>query len=155
VQDFSGSIPDTDLSESQAVVTAPVSLRCETSALERFAGRGDLAGVARLLASGTDPNEADSLGFTALHSASKKGFASAMALLLNSKADANIRTIPSRGETPLHYASKYGHAGAVSLLLEHGASPHSRSQKGKLPFDYAVEQGHKKVVDILQQSQGC
>jgi hypothetical protein len=75
--------------------------------IHELAGKGDCAGLNRLLAAGTAVDERDDIGCTALHFAADRGSLEAMALLLD--AGAEVGACDEDGSTPLHYAALCGH----------------------------------------------
>ena len=82
---------------------------------------GDLDRVRALVAKGVPVNERDSLGGTALHDAAWAGDLRMVQLLLDQKADPNLKHLEG-GSTPLHYAIITNHPDVVDLLLRRGAS---------------------------------
>uniref|UniRef100_A0A8C5M4I8 Ankyrin repeat domain 39 n=1 Tax=Leptobrachium leishanense TaxID=445787 RepID=A0A8C5M4I8_9ANUR len=94
---------------------------CHSTGIWAAALDGDLDSVQRFIAKGTDPNQTDRFGYTALHYSSRHGNLSVCRLLLDSGADSNAQT--HGGSTPLHRAAYCGHILVVKLLLDRGADP--------------------------------
>mmetsp|Transcript_77797 Transcript_77797/g.175902 ORF Transcript_77797/g.175902 Transcript_77797/m.175902 type:complete len:673 (-) Transcript_77797:107-2125(-) len=84
---------------------------------------------------------------TALHAASRMGFASVVQLLLDKKADA--RVVDLTKSHPLHLACKYGHAGAAELLLKHKANPNAADDQGHVAINDAVAKDRFDLVTKL------
>lgn len=72
--------------------------------------------VELLLDHGADPNAAQHLGYTSLHSAAHNGDVETIRLLMNRGADAN--PVNDDGKTPLQMAEEGGHEEAAALLRE-------------------------------------
>lgn len=89
--------------------------------------------TAAILARGVDVNSIELWGKGALHFAAKAGFVRTVELLLQHKADPNLRD--TQGETPLFYAFRAGkssnHRPVVAALLRAGADPELRDKKGR------------------------
>jgi ankyrin repeat protein len=82
------------------------------------AAKGDNVSVADLLASGTNPNEADESGWTALHAAATRDHVDVVRRLLAAGADVDARS--ADGFTPLLNAASAG-SDVVEALLDAGA----------------------------------
>lgn len=93
----------------------------------------------------------DSYGCTALHTAVLRRDTIAIATLLRSGADAEIRN--HEGWMPLHVAAVMGNREAAVLLLLHGVRVGARSGSvfQKTPLHYAVLLGHAGVAEVLLQ----
>ncbi|KAK9263079.1 hypothetical protein V1519DRAFT_440904 [Lipomyces tetrasporus] len=52
--------------------------------------------------------------------------------------------------TPLFYAAVAGHADIVAFLLNQGADPNHRDRFEHVPAEYASEEGHAEVLDLLR-----
>jgi len=59
------------------------------------------------------------------------------------------------GRTPLHYASMGGHYSIVYYLLSKGANPNHYDHFSKKPIDYSQENGHDKITNLLEETNGC
>lgn len=84
------------------------------------ARNGDAATVRTLLDKGVDVNTKFRYGATALSYASDKGHLEVVKLLLERKADANVKDT-FYGATPIIWAAQKGHAKVVEALLDAGA----------------------------------
>ena len=84
----------------------------------------------------TFSEERDSLGFTALHLAAKRGHAGIVEDLLRGGAEANVRN--SRGGWAVHDAVRSGSRATAAALLRGGARLEERDERGRLPKDLAV-----------------
>ncbi|RDY12654.1 Potassium channel AKT1, partial [Mucuna pruriens] len=81
--------------------------------------RGDDIFLHKLLKKGSDPNEVDTNGKTALHIAASKGNDHCVALLLEHGANPNITDLD--GNVPIWEAMKGGHKSIMKLLVDNGA----------------------------------
>eukprot|EP00698_Gefionella_okellyi_P017648 TRINITY_DN519_c0_g1_i1.p1 TRINITY_DN519_c0_g1~~TRINITY_DN519_c0_g1_i1.p1 ORF type:complete len:647 (+),score=165.96 TRINITY_DN519_c0_g1_i1:81-2021(+) len=75
--------------------------------------KNDVAGVQRCLQGGVNPSSANSQKATAIHSAAARGYADIVQLLVNAKADRNIKPF---GKTALEYAKAGGHTATIAIL---------------------------------------
>ena len=111
--------------------------------------------VQMLLRAGAEVNRADAEGCTALHYAALPEAESAakcfaiMRILLENGAETDVRDI--YGETALLQCARDGFTAGVRLLLEYKADPSLRNYEGKSPLDYARENGHAEVVELLSR----
>eukprot|EP00002_Diphylleia_rotans_P036492 TRINITY_DN8049_c0_g1_i3.p1 TRINITY_DN8049_c0_g1~~TRINITY_DN8049_c0_g1_i3.p1 ORF type:complete len:261 (+),score=38.94 TRINITY_DN8049_c0_g1_i3:38-820(+) len=93
-------------------------------------------------------NEADYL--PAIHVAAQLGDVDVLTVLLNSGADIEIQTGPSRkegfhfldGATPLHRAAYYGNEYVCSVLMKRGANHLAKDDCGNTPIAYAIMRPH-------------
>lgn len=116
--------------------------------------RGDVSQVSQLLSSELqlDVNwQSRGVGPTPLSLAIQAHQLTIAELLISRGADPNI---PGRhGYTALHSAAWDGDLPAVRLLVEANADVNAVDRSyGYTPLAYAVERGHKAVVDILLSS---
>lgn len=94
-------------------------------------------------------NAQDNVGVTPLIAAVRKGSSEIAYMLLEAGADVELKD--KKGETPLFAAAKSGEATLVSELLEiYGAEREKGYPRGAWPADIAAQQGHVKVVELLQ-----
>jgi hypothetical protein len=84
------------------------------------ARNNDVESINYLLNSGTNPNDQDDFGRTALHICCTYGSTDAAALLLSRYADHTLQDYES-GWTPLHRSLYFGHLKLTLLLLKAGA----------------------------------
>ncbi len=92
--------------------------------------------VTRELDAGTDVNERDRAGRTALIHAAVDGLEEIVRVLLVRSADP--RAYDVRGWTALHFAVQDRHLAVVRLLLEAGADPNAQDANGNSPVFRAV-----------------
>ena len=86
-------------------------------------------------------------GTTALHVASKRGYAGIVKGLLAAGAD--VGKANDDGYTPLHEASERGHTQVVRALISAGADVDKTRDGGFTPLHAASKQGHVEVVRAL------
>jgi len=98
--------------------------------------RGHVIAVERLLTEGTDPNETDGYGWTALHFAIPLADLELVAALLAAGADQVAPT--TTGATGLHLAASRATVQVVSALLSAGSDPNAREQGGRVPLHYGA-----------------
>jgi ankyrin repeat protein len=104
--------------------------------------------VRALLARGADPHLRESEGTRALDWACQRGFQATAELLL--AHDPGLLDLPGYGErTALIAAACNGHAPLVGWLLVQGADPRRRESEGTHALDWAAQEGHQAVVDLL------
>jgi ankyrin repeat protein len=107
--------------------------------------------VARfLLESGAEVNTPSQNGLkvTPLHSAAAGRHYEIAMLLLERSANPNLR---QEGDfVPLHSAAQNGQIEMVKILLQYGAAKDLKSAEGKNARDYALENGHKIVAEVLE-----
>ncbi|XP_053181352.1 ankyrin repeat domain-containing protein 39 [Scomber japonicus] len=108
---------------------------------------GELERVKSLIQKGTQPNQRDSAGYTALHYASRSGHLAVCKFLLENGACASPQT--PGGATPLHRSAYCGHLDVVKLLLHHRADPMLCDDDGASPLHKAAERGHEEVCQLL------
>ena len=109
----------------------------------------DKALVRALLDRGADPNEADSVGNTALNwvvCCDPRDMHGEEMISMLLAAGANPRTRGAGGRTPLHRVAMTGGPKVVELLLEHGADVNATDDNGSTPLYGA---GKKETVYLL------
>jgi len=117
------------------------------SPLVRAAVLGQADEVARLLASGADPREQTSRGFTALGLAAREGRIEVIEQLVKAGADPNIRDTNENEWTPLLNAVHRHKRRAVATLLRLGADPDIGG--GRTPLIMAAGYGDTETVRLL------
>ena len=113
-------------------------------ATELLLARGDLE-----LLNGRDNN-----GNTALLIASRRGHADVVALLTRTEG-VLLDAVNDRGESALHCAAQQSRSSeVVPILLKAGLDMHQLDFDGKLALQYAVENGHKEMSEMLSKRVG-
>lgn len=123
-----------------------MSARWRSSRLHRAAEFGKVKAVRVLLGSGSDPNNPDSNGRTALHRAVENGHKEIVTMLV-SVTDINISDHAQW--TALHCAADKGHDGLIQILLEAGAFVDAIDIHGHTPLLLAASRGNVQAVKIL------
>jgi ankyrin repeat protein len=95
-----------------------------------------------------DSQSKNPLSAAPIQSAAAAGHVKIVMLLLNHKANPNVRE--QGGYTPLHAAAQNGDAQMIRSLLYNGADLAIRSNDGKLAADLANEAGHKDAAALLK-----
>lgn len=70
-------------------------------------------------------------------------------------ADPNMSSVhqnDGNGCTALRTAAIFGEYDAAKLLIDAGADVNMKDIVGKTPLDYAIENGHEDIVDLLLYS---
>jgi len=116
--------------------------------LEYAVSRADIEFLSEILKREVDPNVSDHTGDTLLGIAVDRGESIIVDLLLEYKADPNIKHL-STGETPLIKACKRGDLLLADILLNGGANPSLEDNEGNTAFLAATDKGDKSLVDLL------
>ena len=93
-------------------------------------------------------NKGDDEGNSAMHWASRKGFAKVVQLLVERGGQVDV--VNNEGSSPLHKAARNDHAAVVGLLLEHGATRDLANERGSTAMDYARFLGMHAVIAMLE-----
>ena len=116
-------------------------------------GCGDLVGVERFVALGTNLNTRDELGTTPLHKAASEGHREIVAWLLDhgAKLDAKARlqATGQHGATPLHEAIVAGREQVAHLLIERGAKVNARMTDGSTALLLAANAERDDLTKLL------
>ncbi len=109
----------------------------------------DIKEIKKLISKGHSVNSKDQNGFTALMSASNKGYKDITDLLTSLGADVNLKD--NSGKTALMYSSNNGNDMIVANLIKMGAGAgvNIKDNFGKTAIMYASENGHKEIVSVL------
>ncbi|KAJ6743656.1 POTASSIUM CHANNEL AKT1 [Salix viminalis] len=138
--EMEGILKDTEHMLTQGRMDLPLTL-C-------FAAmRGDDLLLHQLLKQGSDPNELDNNGRTALHIAASKGNEHCVTLLLEYGADPNIKD--SEGIVPVWEALQGNHKNVLELLAENGAAITS-GDVGQ----FALTAAEQNNLDLLEEIAG-
>ena len=65
------------------------------------------------------------------------------------EAKTHLGVVDSDGFTPLHHSAKHGNMQTTELLLLNDARANVRDSVNKLPRDYAAEEGHNELAEML------
>jgi ankyrin repeat protein len=87
---------------------------------------------------------------TPLHLAAEKGHVKVVTLLLEYKANKDIKD--RNNKTPLNLAAEKGHVKVVKLLLEYKANKDIKDRNNKTPLNLEAQNGHANVVNLLKDS---
>lgn len=115
--------------------------------------RNDGAGVRALASRGARfdaPIGAGRGALTPLMLAASQGKRDALAALIESGANVNVRS--AEGRTALMYASGWGDAACVRLLLDAGARENERSDDGMTPLMFAAARGEAASLTALRNA---
>jgi ankyrin repeat protein len=129
------------------IVIAFSALVLHGTTLHQASYDDDIASVRELIRKGSDVNEANDLGVTALWLASQNGSLPIVRALL--EAGANPNTALLSGETPVMVAARSGKAYVVELLLAKGANPNACGTRRQTALMWAAAQKHTDVVKLL------
>ena len=115
--------------------------------------RYDVAGL--LVNAGADVNRPNAFGVTPFIGVCAEGNADLVKTFLRHGGNPN-QSFPNRtsggaegGNTPLSAASISGHLEVVDLLLRNGADPSIKDSADKNALDYAKENSHKQIEELL------
>jgi ankyrin repeat protein len=116
--------------------------------LASFFGHYETAEALIKAGAAIDAQSKNPLSAAPIQSAAAAGHVKIVMLLLNHKANPNVRE--QGGYTPLHAAAQNGDAQMIRSLLYNGADLGARSNDGKRPIDLANEAGHKDAAALLK-----
>ena len=85
---------------------------------------------------------------TALMLAASRGHGDLVRLLIERGADVD-RQERDAGWSALIWAAKDGRRNSVAILLSQGANPHLQDVNGRNARDWARENGHKDILELL------
>ena len=109
---------------------------------------GNLAAVKRHVARGTDIDETDENGGTALSLATLVGKIKTARFLIEKGADVDHRN--NDGNRALHGAAFLGQRDAVKLLLDNGADVNARNNNGETPLDTSAAEWNDEIQGFVQ-----
>lgn len=119
----------------------------EDGALIEAVRGDDRTSVERLLKQGSNPNEPESDGSTALSWAAMRSNREMAALLMKAGADPNLTN--EMGIGPLALAIDNGSVEIVSDLLAHRANPNVARENGETPLMMAARMGRVDMMKLL------
>lgn len=105
-----------------------------------------------LLEAGADVNARSNTGRTPLMSAAHRNQIQSLEFLI--EAGGNLEAQDNEGTTPLILAARAGKVEAATWLLDHGADILAEDNDGKSAEDWARENGHRQVVELIQSRMG-
>ena len=117
-----------------------------TKAMHRACERSNAAKLQAALSGGADVN-AVAWGMTALARAASKGFVEGVRILLEKKADPNIKD--DEGETALIKAVNENAPEITKLLLDNGADVNAARRDGRTALHLAAQYGRGDLVKML------
>jgi len=120
----------------------------ETPDIFEAAKLGDGQRVLKYLSAGTEVNQRDETGATALHWAALGGHDHIIRQLLDAKADVNAAEAGS-GMTPLHGVARWNRLTTAKLLLANGAKVDVRDRFGRTPLFDAMVKNRFEMIDLL------
>ena len=109
---------------------------------------GDLQTVTELIKNKVNINQFDENKLTPLHLAVSKGHAEIVQLLLENRADINIKS-GEKGLTPLIYGAIHGKLKIMNILIDFGADMKLTTDSGRNALHYAAGNGHDEIVEFL------
>lgn len=109
---------------------------------------GDINIIEFLIKQGSDPNQISHSGKNSLMWAVASDQVTAIKWWVAHGSDLEQRD--SHSNTPLISAAKGGRVAATQELLGLGADVHAKDKRGKTAFDWAKENGHAEIVELLQ-----
>ncbi len=107
-----------------------------------------------LLAKGANVNARDKKGNTPLHAAADRPSVNKDLLELLIAKGADVKARNEAGQTPLHRVSMIRRLDkhlehTAEALLDLGAEVDAKDKNGRTPLHFAVETGHRELVDLL------
>mmetsp|Transcript_16608 Transcript_16608/g.38885 ORF Transcript_16608/g.38885 Transcript_16608/m.38885 type:complete len:300 (+) Transcript_16608:98-997(+) len=103
-----------------------------------------------LESSTSNVNVADVRGVTPLHFACRRGNVDVAKVLLEAKADVNLKT--HLGRQPLHAVAEQGSTSLAKMLLEAGANIEAGDARMQTPLHWGVRSNQSEVVKLLVDS---
>jgi ankyrin repeat protein len=135
------------LAGSLALLTASAAWQAAVASVATAARNADIDAVRKQIAAGSDVNEPEADGTSALLWAAYQSSPELVEVLLKAGADPNT---PNRfGVTPLLQASRYGDAATIAELLDGGANIEGATREGETPLMAASRAGSVEAVKLL------
>jgi hypothetical protein len=127
-------------------------IRIDNNRFVMAAAEGNVSEFKAFLAHGQDLTCLHSdLRYTALHAAADFGQLDVLHVIIEAGMSVNVRH-PTNGQTALHYAAYGGRPEVVKRLIEAGADRTVKCNKGIVPYEASIKQGHRKAEEYLIQS---
>jgi hypothetical protein len=126
-----------------------------SKSIQQAASDGDIEQVRLHISKGTDLNQKDRTGRTALHYAARKGARDVVELLISKNVDINAQD--RNGWTALHEAAYAGDRDVVQLLVSSGADVNAKNKTSQTPLDMASSgprrnpEEHEQLVEFLRE----
>jgi ankyrin repeat protein len=137
-----------DAFEDDSHVTPMSEWDVDVFFLQKYALRGDLESIKKLLQSSRKPRKlvraTNYFHRTALHYAARGDHPKICELLLSLGAYVSARN--ENGWTPLHDAARLGHANITRLLIQHGAKVNAKNRFRSTPLHMACKHDHWECV---------
>ncbi|MBM7602368.1 Zn-dependent protease with chaperone function [Metabacillus crassostreae] len=108
---------------------------------------GDIAAVEKELSNGTNPNESNEYGESALMIAVQHGQTDIVTALINNDADVDLQD--DYGWTPLMTAVTYEDIALAKIILDAGADPKVMDNDNLTALDHANDLGLTEFVELL------
>ena len=83
------------------------------------------------------------------HCASQQGHVEISRILIDHGANLNTRMY--NYWTPIHFSAYNGYLRVVELLLDRGVNTHSLDNNSQIAYQVLLQQGHRKVPDLLRE----
>jgi ankyrin repeat protein len=103
-----------------------------------------------LIEKGSHRDACDNDLLTALHWSAKDGHLSILELLLQKKANTELKS--KDGNTALHIAAELNFTNIVAALIDYKANVNAKNGDGKSPIEVAISKGHIEIVCQLQDA---
>jgi ankyrin repeat protein len=111
--------------------------------------QGKEACALALIEAGADVQTKTSSGLSVLHVAAEKNLLTMVKVALDK--DCSVNNVDQFGFTPLMSAARSGNSAIVSYLLNCGADASIKNSEGLTASDYANQNGHKDIVEMMSQ----
>jgi len=138
------------LLSASPVTTAQRSGPAKNKKLHVAARQGDLEALQAHIQKGTNLNQLDNYGYSALKCAMESSRPDVVKLLLDGGADANVKD--GRGEPALTTAARRGQLEVVQMLLAKGADVNARDKRDATALLGAVQMRQQPVVEALVEA---
>ena len=86
--------------------------------------------------------------WSVIHYSANLGYVSVISYIMTNFKEVDINKLTKNGKTALHLAIEMLHINMIKFLIHHGASLHSRDDKGKCPLDLLSEYNLNFLIDF-------